>query len=229
MLIDIDVISLARLSAIVAHVVILPKHLTLIAINAHQISITGSDQQLTTPLCETLNPELLGELILTIAVFNQRQFLAPGMIAVQTFVVGLYPYSLLRIDVETVDTTLDAPLTKDRGRITGDLLGNRIEETEVHALLQPQIAINILPNLIDIVVTQRGRIIRIGIEGTETVTVIAVQTIGRTNPDITFGVLEQIVNRGVRQAIARVKATEFHIGNQRSSCTNGQTASDKQR
>ena len=119
------------------------------------------------------------------------------MEAIEALIVTLHPDAFLGIDEETVDTTLDAPLAEKGGRITGHFLGDRVKVTEVHALFQPEFSFGILPDLIDIVVTQRRRVIGIGIEGTETITVIAVQTIGSAYPDITLGVLEQIVNRGV--------------------------------
>ena len=144
-----------------------------------------------------MNPELLGYLILSIAVFDQSEVLLSGVIAIETLVVGLHPDTFLRINIETIDTALDTPLAENGGRIASNLLCNGIKATEIHTLLQPQIAIDILPDLVDIVVTQRGRIIWIRIEGTETVAIISVQTIGGTYPNIALRVLEQIINLGV--------------------------------
>ena len=70
----------------------------------------------------------------------------------------------------------------------------RVEDTEVHTLPHPKPALMVLPDQIHIVITQRGRIIRIAIKRTKTVAVITVQTIGSTHPDDTFRVLEEVVD-----------------------------------
>ena len=109
-------------------------------------------------------------------------------------IVSLHPEILLGVDIDTVDTSLNAHFRQDRRRVTRYRLSHRVEDTIVHALTEPQITIDVFPHVIDVVVTQCGCIAGVGEERTETIAVVTVQTIRCTNPDIPLGILEDIVN-----------------------------------
>ena len=179
----------------------------------HQVTITRCYHELFAPLSVRGQPELLGEFLLGIAVFDECVFLILGVIAIHAFVIGLHPHVLTGVNIESVDTALDAPLGQLRRRITVHTLRHRVEDTEVHALLQPQSSQMVLPDTIHVVVSQRSGVVRIVIEGTETVAVITVQSVRGTYPYESSGVLIQEVNCRVRKSVTRVQTTEFHIGN----------------
>ena len=52
----------------------------------------------------------MGNLIITITVFDQGQLLCLRIIAIHAVIVSLYPITLLRVNKEAIDTALDAPL-----------------------------------------------------------------------------------------------------------------------
>ena len=193
-LIGVDIIGLTGFAAVLLHIVVLLDHLPAFAVENHQFTIAGCDEHLTIPFAKEGHPELLGHLVLAIAIFNERQLLGLRVNTIDTVIVGLHPEILLGIDIKSVNTTLDAPFLEFGHRVTVDLLGHRVEDTEVHALLQPYLPFMILPDLVYIVVTQCCRIVRIRIIGMETVTIISVQTIGCSDPYKSLGILEDIVD-----------------------------------
>ena len=192
--IHITVVSLTGLSAIILHEVVLPQHLTLVAIDGHHIAIAGCDQQFVVPLGKVREVILLIDLVGLVAILDQLVRLFARVIAIESLIVGLDPETFLRVDIEAVDTALNAPFREDGGWVAIHLLGNRIKHTVVHALFQPQLTLAVFPDLVDIVIAQCGRITRIRVIGTEAIAIIAVQAIRGTNPDESARVLEQIVD-----------------------------------
>ena len=219
MLVDIAIVSLIGLSTIVLHKVVLPQHLTVFAIDSHQVAIAGGDEQLVIPLGKVGEVVLLGNKVILVAVLYQLVSLLMGIVAVESLIVGLNPETLMRVDIETVDTTLDAPLGQNGGGIAVDTLGNRVEHAVVHALFEPQLAIAVLPYLVYVIVTQCSGVAGIGVICAETITIVTVETIAGTDPDESTRILEHIVYLRVGQSVARVQPAEFHIGNHCRSCT----------
>ena len=194
MLIHIAVIRLTRLSAIQLHKVVALDNLALLAIDNHQVAIGRGDQQLIVPLGKVREVVLLGNLVLLVAIFDELIALFARVVAIQTLVVGLNPETLLRVDIETVDITFDTPLRQHGFGVAVHLLGKGVEQTVVHALLEPQHTVGILPDLVYQVVTQRGGIGGIGVIDTETVAIVTVQTVRCANPDKATRILKQVVD-----------------------------------
>ena len=134
------------------HVVVFPNHAPLAAIDTHQFTITRSYYQQTVIFSKRGEPEVFGELVFIIAVLDQRLLLRLGIIAIEAVVVVLHPEILLRVDIDTVNTARDADFGEFGRRIAYSALRLRVENAEVHTLAQPQPAIDILPDHIDIVV-----------------------------------------------------------------------------
>ena len=204
------------------HEVIFPQHLSLIAIDGHDITVARCYQQLIVPLGKVREIILLVYLVGIVAVLDKLMSLLAGVIAIEALVVGLNPEAFLRVDIEPVDTALDAPFREDGGRVTGYLLGDRVEHAVVHALLKPQLTIAVFPNLVDIVIAQSGRVARIRVICAEAVSIVAVKTIRGAYPDESARVLEHIVYLRVRQTIACIKPTELHVGDYRISSAHRQ-------
>ena len=108
--IHIDIISLVGLATIVLDETVFPHHLTLVTIEGHDHTVAGDDEHLVATIAKRRQPELLGNLIITITVFDQGQLLCLRIITIHTLIVSLHPETFLRIDEETVDTTLDTHL-----------------------------------------------------------------------------------------------------------------------
>ena len=193
-LIDIAVISLTRLTAIEFHKVVALDNLAFIAIDNHQIAIGRGNQQLIVPLGKVGYVVLLWQFVLLVAIFDELIGLFARVIAIQALIVGLDPEALLRVDIKTVDITFDAPLRQHRFRVAVYLLGKGVEQTVVHALLEPQHTVGILPYLINQVVTQRGGIGRMRVVDAEAITIVTVQAVRGTNPDKTTRILEHVVD-----------------------------------
>ena len=70
-----------------------------------------------------------------------------------------------------------------------------------------------LIDTVTIVVTHRGGITLVRIERLYTITVIAVQSVGRTDPHISTRIPEDIIDLRTRQSIGRIQTTELHIRN----------------
>ena len=196
-IVNIQIIGAFLLSAVLAHVGIFPHHLSLRAVNSHQVAVTGRHDEQVVIFCKRREPELVGELIRSVAVLDECTLLRLGVIAVETVGIGLHPQVLLRIDIDAVDTARDAQLGQHRRRIAHRFLRHRVEERVVHALLQPQLSVEILPDHINVVAAQRQRVVGIGIKRTETVAVVTVQTIRGAYPDIALGILEETVQLGI--------------------------------
>ena len=192
--IHIAVVGLTGGTAMLAHEIILEQDLALIAIDDHDITIGRGHEQFIVPLGKAREVVLLGNLVLLVAILDELVGFLAGVIAIQTLVVGLDPETFLRVDIQAVDITLDAPFGQDKLGVAGDLLGEGIEHTVVHALLEPQHAVGILPDTIHQVVAQGGGIGGIRIIDTEAVAVVTVETVGRTNPDKATRILEQVVD-----------------------------------
>ena len=197
MIIDIQIILALFLSSILTHIRVFPDHLSARTINCHQVTVTGRHDEQVVIFCKRREPELVGELLSAITVFDECTFLCLGVIAIESVGISLHPQVLLRIDIDTVDTARDAQLGEHRRRIAHDLLRDWVEERVVHTLFQPQLSVDILPDHINIVAAQRQRVVGIGIKRTETVAVVTVQTIRGAYPDIALGVLEEIVQLGI--------------------------------
>ena len=218
-LVDIAIVALIGLAAIVLHEVVLPQHLTVLAIDSHQIAITGGNEQLVVPLGKVGEVVILRYQIVFVAVLNQLVCLLTGIVAVKALIVGLNPETLMRVDIETVDTTLDAPLGKNGGGIAVNLLGNGIEHAVVHTLFEPQLTIAVLPYLVNVIIAQSSGIARIRVISAEAIAIVAVESIAGAYPDESARILEHIVDLRVGQSIACVQPAEFHIGNHCCSCT----------
>ena len=152
--IDIESVGIVLTAAMLTDITILPHHLAALAVDSRQFTIAGGDNQQILILAEGVEPELLGEQIFVVAVLDQRLLLGLGVVAIEAVVVGLHPQILLGVDIDTVDTALDADFREYRRRIAGDSLGIGVEDAEVHALTEPQITIDVFPHVIDVVVTQ---------------------------------------------------------------------------
>ena len=171
------------MSAVVLHKVISPYHFALIAIDSYDVTIARCHKQLVVPLGKVREVVLLVYLVGLVAVLYQGTGLLSWVVAVQSLVVGLHPEALLRVDIETVYTALNAPLIQYGCRVSRHLFGHGVKHAVVHALLQPQLALAVFPYLVYIVVSEGCRVVGIRVVYTESVTVISVQSVRCTNPD----------------------------------------------
>ena len=181
-------------TAMLMDIVVAPGHPALLAVNSHQLTVAGNHNQQVLILRKRRDPELLRELTLTISILGQGFLLRLRIIVVKTLVIGLHIQVLLRVDIDTVDTTFDTNLAQDGRWVTHHLLRLGVKHAEVHTLSQPQPSFHILPNVIHIVVTERCRVARIRIIGTEAVAVVTVQTIRRCDPHEAFRILKDIID-----------------------------------
>ena len=227
-IVNLDQIGSLLGTAMRMDIVVAPGHPALLTVHSHQLTVAGYQDQQVLILRKRRSPELLGELTFTVAILGQGLLLRLRIIVVKALVIGLHIQVLLRVDIDTVNTAFDTDLAQDRRWVTHRLLRLGIEHAEVHTLSQPQPAVHILPDVIHIVVTERGRVGRIRIVGTETVAVVTVQTIRRGDPHEAFGILEDIVDLRVRQTVARIQAAELHVRNQRVSCIHAKAAHKQQ-
>ena len=218
-LVDIAIVALIGLAAIVLHEVVLPQHLTVLAIDSHQVAIAGCNEQLVVPLSKVGEVVILRYQIVFVAILNQLVCLLTGIVAVKALIVGLDPEALMRVDIESVDTTLDAPLGQNGGRITVNLLGDGIEHAVVHTLFEPQLTIAVLPYLVNVIITQSSGVAGIRVISAEAIAIVTVESIAGAYPYESTRILEHIVDLRVGQSIACVQPAEFHIGNHCCSCT----------
>ena len=181
-------------STMLANEGIFPHHLSPRTVDSHQITIARCHDKLAVILSKRREPELLGKLLLTIAILRQCLLLRLGIITIETVRVSLYPNVFLRIDINTVYTSRNSQLSQIWRRITHGSLCNRVEDTVIHALLQPELTVDVLPDHIHIIIPQRRRIVGIRIEDAETIAVITVESVWRTYPYNTLGVLKHTVN-----------------------------------
>ena len=113
-----------------------------------------------------------------------RQLLVLRVIVEDAVVVELGPVVLLFINIQSVDaSTRHAQLGQFLLYVTVELLSDGVEDRETHAVLQPELAIVALVDLVDVVVVHGRGVQAVGIEGFNTVAVVAVQSVRRTNPN----------------------------------------------
>ena len=135
-----------------------------------------------------------------------------GVVAEEAFLVVFHPEVLLPVDIDTFHRVVHAQIRLQRpSHVTLELLGHRVVDTIVHALLQPQLPVVGLHNLVGIVVAHRRGVALVRIEGLHTVTVITVQSIGRANPYKAFRVAVDAVYLRVRKTVAGVEPAELHL------------------
>ena len=140
-----------------------------------------------------------------------------GVVIVEAVLVGLHPVTLVLVQMDALYATRDTLRIQPASRTAVYRLRHRVVERVVHTLLQPELSAVTFLNLVDTVVAQRGGVLVVGEEGTYAVTVIAVQAIARTQPDVSLGVTEDAVHHRVRQSLTGVQPLEFHVRNH--TCT----------
>ena len=72
----------------------------------------------------------------------------------ETIFVGLYPVVFLAVDIDALDTALDASLGQYALRMAVGQFRPRIKGGIVHALTKPQTAIGSLIDFVNVVITQ---------------------------------------------------------------------------
>ena len=117
------------------------------------------------------------------------------------------------INEEFLYSTLHTMFTQPQLWVTVKFLGDRVVDSIVHVLTNPQLTVKSLKHFVDIVTAKCGSVLGNGIERLETVAVIAVQTIGRTKPHKTFGIAENTDNLRIAQTVTRIQPAEFHVVN----------------
>ena len=136
------------------------------------------------------------------------------IVAENAFVIELDPVVLLVVDINVLHPSVE---TEEAFQLTTGIslhfLRHWVVDTVVHALLQPQLTVIGLHNLFGIVVPHRRGVALVRIEHLDTVTVIAVQSIGRSDPNETFGVTIHTVHLRVRQAVTGIQPAKLHLGN----------------
>ena len=204
----------------VLHVGILPQHLTLLAIDAHQFAEGRYEHHTLLRLGISRYTKVLRELIWPVAESEVLEVLSHGVEIVETVLIALHPIVLLRVEVDALHTAEHTPLVQPVRRVSVHLLRHRVVHRIVHTLFQPQPAAVTFLDLVDAVVTQRGCVLVITEIGTDAVTIIAIQTIVGTEPHVTLRVTENTENFGVRQALTGVDTTESHVRNDCGFCHN---------
>ena len=91
-------------------------------------------------------------------------------------------------------TVLETQLSQFPGRFPFKTLRHRVVDAVVHTLSHPQFPVGSLKHTVRIVITHRGGIAQVRIEGLHAIAVIAVQTVGRAYPHIPLRVFEYIVD-----------------------------------
>ena len=138
---------------------------------------------------------MLLDLVLAIAHLELLGLLRRRIIIEDSFFVELDPVVLVFVDINSFHgITSGKELLHHAAGIPFKLLRDRIVDTVVHTLLQPQTSLYVFHDLLGIVVTHGGRVAHIREEGLHPIAVIAVQAIGCTYPHKTAGVTEDTVH-----------------------------------
>ena len=109
-------------------VVLLPEHLTCLAVDAHQLAIGRDEYESLLALGACRHAKLLGELMGTVAEVEVVELLARGVIVIETVVGCFHPVVLLRVDVDIFQSALDALLVEPACRRAVDLLGGGVKD-----------------------------------------------------------------------------------------------------
>ena len=135
------------------------------------------------------------------------------IIIVESFVVELHPEILLSVNIQFLHALVETEILFQFPRgVTLELLRLRVVDTVVHALMQPQFAVQALHNLTGMIVAHGGGIAHVRKERFYAVAVIPVQSVGRSKPHIPSGVAVATVHLRVRQSVASVQPAELHVG-----------------
>ena len=182
-LIDIETVLLVLRTAMFAHPLVGPFHLTRIAIETDQLTGIRCHDQFIALLgqCGDARRHIL---LFTVAYLDRGVFLRLGVIAIDGLFIVLDPDILFRVDVEPFNTTRDTQFGHLACGIAFKRLLDRIEDTVVHTLSHPEFAVRTLIDLVGVVITHGCRVTFIGIEHLHPVTVIAVQSVRCTNPHV---------------------------------------------
>ncbi len=137
----------------VLHVGILPQHLTLLAIDAHQFAEGRYEHHTLLRLGISRYTKVLRELIRAVAESEVLEVLSHGVEIVETVLIALHPIVLLRVEVDALHTAEHTPLVQPVRRVSVHLLRHRVVHRIVHTLFQPQPAAVTFLDLVDAVVT----------------------------------------------------------------------------
>ena len=137
----------------VLHIGILPQHLTLLAIDAHQFAEGRYEHHTLLRLGIGRYTKVLRELIWPVAESEVLEVLSHGVEIVETVLIALHPIVLLRVEVDALHTAEHTPLVQPVRRVSVHLLRHRVVHRIVHTLFQPQPAAVTFLDLVDAVVT----------------------------------------------------------------------------
>ena len=116
------------------------------------------------------------------------QILGHGVKIVEAVVKGLHPVVLPRVQVDALNAAGNPLLVEPAGWCAVYLLRHRVIHRVVHSLFEPQPAAVAFLNLVNAVVSQSGSVFLIRKECADAITVIAVQPIACSHPNIAPGV-----------------------------------------
>ena len=193
--VDIESVLLTVDTSCFIHPTVYPVHLTLVTIHTNQFTIVGNHQQFISILRNSRDTKARIQLLVGITQFDGGNLLVIGMVDIHGLLKVLHPDVSLRVDVQPLHITiLDAQLSQFSGSLAFEALRHRVIDTVVHTLSHPQFPVSSFKHTVRIVITHRGGIAQIRIVGFYSIAVITVQAIGCSNPHVSLGVFEDIVN-----------------------------------
>ena len=208
-----QLILLVVQASMFAHPLVLPLHASLLA-HTDDLTVVGRGNDVVSVVSHPRDAIGRVKLEQAIAHLDLRNLLGMRIITVDALLVELHPKVLLVVNIHILHSCIETEKAfKLTAGISLHFLCYRVIDAIVHALFQPQLTVIGLHNLVGIVVAHRRGVALVRIEHFNAVTIIAVQTIGRSYPYETLGVPKDAVHLRVRQAVAGVQSPELHLRN----------------
>ena len=118
------------------------------------------------------------------------------------------PQVLVAVNIDNVRLTLDTHASEHLLHVALEGLCLRMIDTEARTCLNPQVAVQRLLNALDVAVRQRRTVLRVTLVVLEHITVVAVQSGRRSQPDVTLRVFEDTIYLTARQTVLCIQCLE---------------------
>ena len=191
----------------------LPLYGALRTVHYDQLTLKGGQHHLVTITGETRQSIIGIELSRLITAFDMRQFLSPWVIAVEAILIDFHPETLFAVNVEALHTIGNTEFREHTAHITLKGLRHRVVDAVVHSLFQPKFAIVGLHDFVGEVVAHGNGITLVGKKSLNAVSVVAIQSVGRTEPHEAPRITVNAVDLRVRQSVTGIQTTKLDVRN----------------
>ena len=127
--------------------------------------------------------------------------------------IGLYPVMPMPVYMNTFNGTRNTLFMQPSLWMTVKTFRNRIHHRIVYTVINPKMSLYILLHVAYIIAKHAECVVCMRVIHFETITVIAVKSIGRAYPHKSTRVTSYAVDLCVLQTVSGVKSSEFHIRN----------------